>query len=101
AESAVPAVMHGSDDHPLPLAEAGDVIADVDNLAGDVAAGDVRKLDAGKALADPEVEVIQGAGANPYENLVMAVVRVGHVLVLQHSGAAEFVEANGFHDLLR
>jgi hypothetical protein len=54
----------GSENDFLAGADGGDVGADFGDLAGDVAAGDVRERDgdAGEAATDPEVEMIEGAG---------------------------------------
>src|SRR5262249_35910365 len=54
----------------LPDGDAGDTGAELGDFAGDVAAGDMREWngDAGQAAADPQVEMIERAGADANED---------------------------------
>ena len=97
---AVIAEVHGREQHALAGLEAGDVLADLDDLAGNVAAQDVRQLHPGQPLAHPQIQVVQGAGFHPDQHLVFAQLRVGNVFVAQNFRTAEFVNADGFHDEL-
>ena len=95
---AVIAEMHGRDQHALAGLEVGDVFADFDDFAGDVAAENVRQVHAGQALAHPEVEMVQGAGAHADQNLVFARLGIGNVFVGENFGSTELMNANGFHE---
>ena len=94
---AVIARKHGSEKHTLTGFEAGDVFADFDDFPGNVAAQDVRQLDPGESLADPEIEMIQGAGFDADQNLVFARLWVGDIFVAKDFRPAKFMETNGFH----
>jgi len=98
---AVIAEMHGCDEHALAGGHARDIVANLNDLACDVAAKDVRQFDPGQAFAYPEIKVIHGAGAHADEHMVFAELRVGSVFVAQNFRPTEFVNANGFHDSLR
>src|SRR6185369_16968435 len=47
--------------------------------------------------ADPEIDVIQGAGFDPDQNLVLTRPGIGHVLIAQNFRTTEFMDANGLH----
>jgi xanthine dehydrogenase accessory factor len=93
------AKVHGREENALPGLEFGDIFAEFDDLARNVAAEDMRQLNAGQAFAHPDIEMVQAAGANPYEHLVLAKLRVGGIFVAKNLRATEFVNANGFHGL--
>ena len=57
------------------------------------------QADAGEAFADPEVEVIHGAGTNADQDLILARLGIGDVFVLQDFGAAECVDTDCLHDV--
>jgi hypothetical protein len=77
-----------------------DKITDSANDSGNVVAKNVRQrnLDAGEALACPDVEVIDAAGAHLDEDLVGFVRRVGKLCVFENVGTAVAVEDDCFHD---
>jgi hypothetical protein len=77
--------------------EAGYIIAYGYNLASDVTAQNVRKVYSRKAFAHPDIEMVQGAGFDPDQNLILPWLRVGDVLVAKNLWTSEFVDANGFH----
>jgi hypothetical protein len=54
--------MHRSKQDALTGLKSCDVLADFDNFSRDVAAENVRKLDSGQAFADPDIQMIHGAG---------------------------------------
>jgi hypothetical protein len=83
----------------LAHAYGGDFAADFGDFSGDVATRNVGKRDGdvGQAATDPEVEVIQGAGAHADEYLVGAGPRVRRVGELQNPGPAVLVEEDRFH----
>jgi hypothetical protein len=64
--------------------KGGYVLACFDYLAGDVAAEDVRERYFADALANPEIEMIQRAGSNTNQNLILARLRVGDVFILKN-----------------
>ena len=97
ALGAVIAEMHRRQQYPLPGLEAGDVLADLGNLSGNVRAQDVRQLHSGQTFADPQIDVVQGAGFDPDENLVPARLGIGHIFVAQNFRTTEFMDADGFH----
>jgi hypothetical protein len=57
-----------------------------------------RDWNIGEATADPEIEMIQGAGAYADENFVGAGFGLGDIGVLQNFGSAMLAEKDGFHD---
>jgi hypothetical protein len=69
------------------------------DFASDVTAGNVRKRyrNARQALADPDVEMVQGAGVNAYEHFARANGRLGDRSVLENVGCAVLLEDDGFH----
>ena len=73
---------------------------DLDDFAGDVAAGNVRQRNgnAGKAAAHPEVQMIEGAGVDAHQDFVIPGVGFGHFGVMKNSGVAVAVEDNRFHE---
>ena len=89
--------MHGRDQHAQSGLEVGDVLADFDDFAGDVAAKDVRQVNAGQAFAHEEVEVVQRAGADTDEDLIFTWFGIGNVFVGEDFGSTELMNANGFH----
>ena len=97
AELAAIAGTHGCKEYPLAFPEIGYVFANARDNAADVAAEDQRQLNAGNALADPEVEVVEGAGFHLDKHLVLTQLGFGDVFVLEDLGTAEFMNANRFH----
>ncbi len=89
--------MHGRKQHALSRFEVGDVLADFDNLAGSVAAEDVRQVNAGQSFAHPDVEMVQSASPHAYEDLVFARLGIGNVFVGENFRPTELMNANGFH----
>ncbi len=76
ATGAVIAKVHGRKQHALARFEAGNVFADFNDFARNVAAQDVRQLHAGDAIANENIEMIQGTGFDTYENLVFPRLRI-------------------------
>jgi hypothetical protein len=91
------AKMHGSKQYPLAGLETGDVLANLDDFTGYVAAQNVRKRDFRSSFADPQIKMIHGASAYSHQHLVLPQLRLGDVLVPQNLGPASFVNANSFH----
>ena len=89
--------IHGREQHALPVLEIGDILADFDDFAGNVAAEDMRQVYAGQALAHEEVKVVQSAGPHADEDLVFARLGIGNVFVGENFGPTELMNANGFH----
>src|SRR5215469_8577237 len=69
---AVSAEMHWSDQDALTRFESGDVFANLDDFADDVAAENVRQLHAGQSLAHPHVQMIKRARFHPDQHLIFA-----------------------------
>ena len=88
----------GGEDNFLADFHGGDISADLGDFAGDVAAGNVRKRDwdIGQTAADPEIEMIQGAGAYADEHFVGARFGLGDIGVLQNFGCAMLAEKDSF-----
>lgn len=80
----------------------GDGLAHSDDFSGDVAAGNVRERDSGKAAADPKVEMVESAGTNANEDGGRADHGVGDVGIFQNLGTAVFFKEDRLHrDLAR
>jgi hypothetical protein len=94
---AVIAEVHRGEQNALGGEESGDVFSDFHDLAGDVAAGDVWQLDPREPLADPQVEMVQGASLDANEDLVLARFRIWNFFVVQNFGTTKFVNDGGFH----
>jgi hypothetical protein len=77
----------------------GDFRADLGDFAGNIAARNVRERDgnAGKATANPEVEMIKGAGADADEDFIVAENRFGDVGIAEDGRVTVFVNNDGFH----
>ncbi len=101
ALGAVIAEVHRREKHPLPGLEASDVLADFGNLSGDVRSKDVRQIHSGQSFANPQIDVVQGAGFDADQNLVLAWLGIRYVFVAQNLRTTEFMDANGFHRSLR
>jgi len=89
----------GSKQNFLADVDGVDFRADFGHFAGDVAAGNVRKWDgnAGEAATDPEVEMVEGAGMDADEDVVVAELGFVDVGVMENAGITVLVEENGFH----
>src|SRR5258708_25400475 len=99
AGRAVSAKCHGGQQDTLPNFQVGDVFAHLGDVAGDIAAVDVGKLDAGQSFSDEKVEMIQGAGLDPHQHLVFANLGIRNIFKLQNLGSAKFMEAYSLHQL--
>jgi hypothetical protein len=77
----------------------GDFRADLGDFAGHVATGNVRKRDGytGKAAANPEVEMIEGASAHANQDFIVAESRFGDVGVMKDRRITVFIDDDGFH----
>ena len=60
-------------------------------------AEDVRQLDSRQALADKQIQVVQGTGLYLDEDLIFARLRIGNVLIFQYRWIPEFMNPNRFH----
>ena len=91
----------GSKDYFLADANGGDIGADLRDFTRDVAPGNVRERDrnVGQALADPQVEAVQGASANVDQHFIGADDWIGRVHVFEDFGAAVLLELDGLHFL--
>ena len=67
------------------------------DLAGDVAAENERRLGDGQAFADPQVEMVQRAGAHAQDNLAGAGDGIGQSLENEVLRAAEVLQDDRFH----
>src|SRR5712692_5165115 len=93
------AKMHGRKKHSLPRFEAGDVLAGFNDLARNVTAQDVRQVHARQSFAHPEIKMVHGAGFDADEHLVLGRFRVGDIFIAENFRPAEFVNADGFHEV--
>jgi hypothetical protein len=89
-----------SKDHFLTDVDGGDLGTDLSDFAGDVAAWNMGQgdLQAGKAAAHPEVEMIEGAGPNTHKNFVAVRLRFGNIGEVKNGWIAVFLEDDGFHE---
>ena len=55
-------------------------------------------MEAGKAATYPEVEMIEGTGANADEHFVAAKLRLGDIGVVENGRVTMFLEDYGFHE---
>src|SRR5216683_470720 len=100
ASAAFAAANQRSEDDLLADASRGYIRADLSDLAGDVAAGNVRQRNrhVGQTAPDPQVEVIQRTGFNAHEHLVRADGGVRCVRVPQDVRPAVLVKNDCFHE---
>jgi hypothetical protein len=96
----MPAGQHRGKQNAGSRLQVRDVLAALGDFACDVASEDVRELDAREPFANPQIKMVQRAGANANENVVFAQFRIGSIFVLEDLGSTEFVNADGFHVLL-
>jgi hypothetical protein len=77
----------------------GDFRADLDDFAGNIAAGNVGKRDgnAGEAAANPKVKVIEGASVDADEDFVVTEGGFGDVGIAKDGRVTVFVDNDGFH----
>jgi len=92
----------GSQQNFLPGLYRYGIWADFGDDTGDVAAGNVRerKCYAMDSLANPEIQVIQGAGVDADENFARAEFGFGGVGVVEDFGTAVVIEEDGFQAVL-
>jgi hypothetical protein len=76
-----------------------DIVADLDDLPGDITAGNMRKRNRviGQAVADPKVEMIESAGVDADQNFVRMNVRLVHFRVVQDTWITMLVKDDRFH----
>ena len=79
------------------MLRAGNVLAGFNHLARNVAAKDVRKVDAGKTLAHPYIEMVHSAGPHMDQDLIFTGLWIRHVFVAKNLRTTEFVNTNRFH----
>ncbi len=94
---AMTAEQHGRQQHARANFQIGYVFATLRYFASNVASEGVRQLDAGKSFANPQVEVVESAGANADEDVVFAQDWIGDLFVPEDFRSTEFMHANGFH----
>src|SRR5215831_4302140 len=90
---AYPAKCMWRQEHALPDFQIRNILSHLGNHAGNVAAVDVRQLDARQSLADKQVQVVQRTSLYPNQDLVFPGTRIGNVFVLEDFWTAELVEA--------
>jgi len=90
----------GSENNFLADVDRGDFRADLGDFASDVAARNVGQgnLEAGKAAAHPEVEMIECAGANADEDFVATELRFGNIGKAENGWVTMMMEEDGFHE---
>jgi hypothetical protein len=83
----------------LASANRGDLGADLRDFPGDVAARNVRKRyqNIRKALANPEIEVVQRAGSNAHQDFVGADDGISYFNIFQDFRAAVLLKLDGLH----
>jgi hypothetical protein len=96
----MPAEQHGRKQNPRSGLQVGNVFATLCNFSGDIATEDVREFDARKTLTYPEIKMVQGASANPDEDVILAELRIRGIFVTKNFGTTKFMDANGFHGWL-
>src|SRR5207248_4351810 len=71
----------------------------IDEVARNVAAGDVRKhqLDAVQTAPLPDVEVIERAGSHAHDRAVRVRSRIRRFLEPEHAGTTVFMKSNAEH----
>ena len=67
------------------------------HLTGDIATRTVRQPKARQASALPQIEVIEGAGADAHQHLARSDLGVWHLLVAKDVESSMLVKSNGFH----
>jgi hypothetical protein len=77
----MPAGQHRGKQNARSRLQVSDVLAALGDLACDVASEDVRELDAREPFANPEIKMVQRAGANANENVVFAQFGIGSIFV--------------------
>jgi hypothetical protein len=91
------AEVHGREQDPLPRSEASDVLAHFGDLARDVSSQNVWQGHPRQTLADPKIDVVESAGFDANQNLVLPWLGIGNVFVAQDFRTTEFMDADGFH----
>src|SRR5215470_1137043 len=89
----------GREHHLLADVHGGHRRADLDDFARHVAPQNMRhgKVNSGEAPPDPQVQVIQRAGAHAHQNFVRAYLRLRYVRVVQHRRVPVLVNDHRFH----
>ena len=89
----------GSENDFLADVNGGDFWADLGDFAGNIAAGNVGERDgnAGEAAANPEVEMIEGAGTDANQDFIVAESRFGNIGIAKDGRVTVFVDDDGFH----
>src|SRR5215831_2517104 len=100
ARLAVVAEAHRGDEHALPGTKPGHVFAHFDNLPGHVAPRNMWQGRFRGPYAHPDIQVVEGAGLHPYQDLILARPGVGYIFKPQHLRSPVFVHDNGFHGFL-
>jgi hypothetical protein len=94
------ATNHRCEHNFLTHASTRDFRADLCDFSSDVAAGNMWKRDGNirQSAADPQIEMIQSAGAHADENFIGAGLGLGDVDVLQNFGSTMLAEEDSLHD---
>jgi len=98
ALGAMIAEVHGRQQHSLSRLASRHVFADLNNLAGNVAAENMRQRRLGCTLPDPEIEMVHRASLHLHQHLVLAQNWIRNVFVLQYFWPPVLMNANRFHD---
>ena len=90
----------GSEHDFLADMHGADFRTDLGDFAGDIAARDVREwnLEARKAAAHPQVEMIEGTGTNTDKHFVAAKLGLRDVSIVENRRVTMFLEDDGFHE---
>src|SRR5207248_9361437 len=64
------AEVHRREDHALARIEASYIFAGLDDFSRNIAAQDVRQVDARETLADPNIKMVQGASSDANKHLI-------------------------------
>jgi hypothetical protein len=90
---------HWREKNALARSQIFDILAQLNDLAGNITSWNVRQRRFRSAFAYPEIQVIHGAGLHAYQYLVLAQHGIGDLFVPQNLGTAILVKANGVHDV--
>src|SRR5438094_8332124 len=89
--------VHRREEHALAGLEPSYIFAGLDDFSRNIAAQDVRQVDARETLADPNIKMVQGASSDANQHLILARFRIRNIFVAQDFRTAKFVNADGFH----
>ena len=93
----MPTEMHGREQHSLAGLEPAKVFANLNNFAGNIAAEDVRRLDAGQSLAHPHIQMVQRARPYPQQHLIFTRLGIGNIFINQNFWPTKLMNADCLH----